>query len=91
MLNALQILEFSGIGNPEILAKIGIEPKVDLPSVGENVQDHIFCALSWGPSSFSLSLRTPIEASPAELKEPEKYNTLDSITDETVLKEQLRL
>ena len=91
MLNALQILEFSGIGNPEILAKIGIEPKVDLPSVGENVQDHIFCALSWGPSSFSLSLRTPIEVSPAELKEPEKYNTLDSITDETVLKEQLRL
>ena len=91
MLNALQILEFSGIGNPEILAKIGIEPKVDLPSVGENVQDHIFCALSWGPSSLSLSLRTPIEASPAELKEPEKYNTLDSITDETVLKEQLRL
>ena len=90
-MNPLQILEFSGIGNPEILAKIGIEPKVDLPSVGENVQDHIFCALSWGPSSFSLSLRTPIEASPAELKEPEKYNTLDSITDETVLKEQLRL
>ena len=91
MLNPLQILEFSGIGNPEILVKIGIEPKVDLPSVGENVQDHIFCALSWGPSSFSLSLRTPIEASPAELKEPEKYNTLDSIADETVLKEQLRL
>ena len=91
MLNPLQILEFSGIGNPEILAKISIEPKVDLPSVGENVQDHIFCALSWGPSSFSLSLRTPIEPSPAEIKEPEKYNTLDSITDETVLKEQLRL
>ena len=91
MLNPLQILEFSGIGNSEILVKIGIEPKVDLPSVGENVQDHIFCALSWGPSSFSLSLRTPIEASPAELKEPEKYNTLDSIADETVLKEQLRL
>ena len=54
MLNPLQILEFSGIGNPEILAKIGIEPKVDLPSVGENVQEHIFCALSWGPSYFSL-------------------------------------
>lgn len=68
-----QILEFSGIGNPEILAKIGVEPKIDLSSVGENVQEHIFCALSW------------------ELKEPEKYNTLDSIADETVLKEQLRL
>jgi len=39
-----QILEFSGIGNPEILAKIGVTPNVDLPSVGENVQEHIFTA-----------------------------------------------
>ncbi|KAF8267309.1 GMC oxidoreductase-domain-containing protein [Lactarius quietus] len=75
-----QILEFSGVGNPEILANIGVKVKIDLPSVGENVQEHIFCALSWDPTSPSL-----------ELKDPEKYNTLDSIADEAVLEEQLRL
>jgi hypothetical protein len=86
----LQILEFSGIGNPEILANIGVKTKVDLPSVGENVQEHVFCALSWGKFSFSpFTSQTP---SPLpELKEPEKYNTLDAVADETVLKEQLRL
>jgi choline dehydrogenase len=33
------ILEASGIGNPAILTKIGIDVKVDLPGVGENFQD----------------------------------------------------
>ncbi|KAI9433324.1 GMC oxidoreductase [Lactarius indigo] len=68
-----QILEFSGVGNPEILSKIGVQPKIDLPSVGENVQEHTFCSLGW------------------ELKEPEKYNTQDPISDEAILKEQLQL
>ncbi|KAI0247513.1 hypothetical protein BJV78DRAFT_1157164 [Lactifluus subvellereus] len=31
-----QILEFSGVGNPEILAKVGVTPRVDLAHVGEN-------------------------------------------------------
>jgi hypothetical protein len=31
------MLEFSGIGNLKILAKIGVKPKIDLPSVGEKV------------------------------------------------------
>ncbi|CZR66327.1 related to alcohol oxidase [Phialocephala subalpina] len=33
------ILELSGVENPSILEKYGIEVKVDLPSVGENLQD----------------------------------------------------
>jgi choline dehydrogenase len=33
------LLEASGIGNPNILARSGVEPKVDLPSVGEGLQD----------------------------------------------------
>ncbi|KUJ20830.1 alcohol oxidase [Mollisia scopiformis] len=33
------ILELSGIGNPSILDKYGIGVKVDLPGVGENLQD----------------------------------------------------
>ncbi|KAL7958500.1 hypothetical protein V8C34DRAFT_283006 [Trichoderma compactum] len=35
-----QILELSGIGNPEILARAGIDVKVDSPMVGENLQEH---------------------------------------------------
>ena len=40
-INSPQILEMSGIGNPEILRKAGVECLVDLPSVGENYQDHV--------------------------------------------------
>lgn len=39
-----QILELSGIGNPEILSKAGVETKVASPRVGENLQDHIMAA-----------------------------------------------
>lgn len=35
-----QILELSGIGNPEVLSRAGIDVKVDSPMVGENVQEH---------------------------------------------------
>jgi len=35
-----QILELSGIGRPDILSKIGVDVKLELPGVGENVQDH---------------------------------------------------
>ena len=33
-----QVLELSGIGNPEILSKHGIETLVNLPGVGENLR-----------------------------------------------------
>lgn len=36
-----QILELSGIGNKSVLAKAGVKQLVNLPSVGENLQDHI--------------------------------------------------
>jgi hypothetical protein len=47
----------SGIGNPEVLAKIGVKPKVDLPNVGENVQEHLFTSLAFGTSIFFFLLR----------------------------------
>lgn len=43
-----QILELSGIGDPKVLQKLGIDVKLELPSVGTNVQDHLFCGLSFG-------------------------------------------
>ncbi|KAM0708982.1 hypothetical protein Q7P35_003018 [Cladosporium inversicolor] len=36
-----QILQLSGIGNPKLLAKIGVETKVNLSAVGQNFQDHV--------------------------------------------------
>ena len=36
-----QLLELSGIGNPEILKAGGIECKIDNPNVGENLQEHM--------------------------------------------------
>ncbi|MGB8361309.1 MAG: FAD-dependent oxidoreductase [Acidimicrobiia bacterium] len=35
-----QLLQLSGIGDPEHLRRIGIEPVVESRSVGENLQDH---------------------------------------------------
>ncbi|KAJ8088009.1 hypothetical protein PM082_013560 [Marasmius tenuissimus] len=37
-----QLLELSGIGNPSLLSHLGINTVVDLPGVGENLQDHIY-------------------------------------------------
>jgi len=36
-----QLLELSGIGNPEILKAAGIECKINNPNVGENLQEHM--------------------------------------------------
>lgn len=42
-----QILELSGIGNPEVLKAAGVECKIDLPQVGENFQDHVVVAAAY--------------------------------------------
>ncbi|KAF9258992.1 alcohol oxidase [Marasmius fiardii PR-910] len=39
-LKSPQLLELSGIGNSSILHSLGIRTLVDLPGVGENLQDH---------------------------------------------------
>ncbi|KAI0073789.1 alcohol oxidase [Panus rudis PR-1116 ss-1] len=40
-LKSPQVLELSGIGNADFLKRLGIEPIIDLPGVGENLQDHV--------------------------------------------------
>ncbi|KAI9708737.1 MAG: hypothetical protein M1820_003692 [Bogoriella megaspora] len=42
-----QILELSGIGDAQILKEFNIECKVDLPAVGENLQDHVGTMIGW--------------------------------------------
>ncbi|RMZ78267.1 hypothetical protein DV737_g3982, partial [Chaetothyriales sp. CBS 132003] len=39
-----QILELSGIGDPAVLSKAGIQTKIENKAVGENFQDHVFVA-----------------------------------------------
>lgn len=48
-----QILELSGIGRRNVLDKIGVPVQVELPGVGENVQEHTMLGITWGklPSS----------------------------------------
>lgn len=41
-----QILMLSGIGEKEVLQKLGIEVVKDLPAVGKNLQDHCFAIVS---------------------------------------------
>jgi len=36
-----QLLQLSGVGNPEHLRAVGVEPRHALPGVGENLQDHL--------------------------------------------------
>lgn len=40
-IGSVQILERSGIGQPETLRAAGITPAVNAPGVGENLQDHL--------------------------------------------------
>ncbi|KAL0253405.1 hypothetical protein SLS55_010384 [Diplodia seriata] len=41
------VLEWSGIGDPEVLRRAGVECKVELSSVGENFQDHVLSGLGY--------------------------------------------
>jgi len=40
-INTPQLLQLSGVGNAEHLRSLDIEPVIDLPGVGENLQDHL--------------------------------------------------
>ena len=69
-----QILELSGIGKKSVLDKIGIPQKLDLPGVGENLQEHVVLCISWGetsltPHDIESSLNLGIE-----LKDSVKYD-----------------
>lgn len=50
------LLELSGVGSPDLLNGLGIEPVVDLPTVGENMQDHIYVMVVSNQISVSRSL-----------------------------------
>lgn len=45
VIHSPQILELSGIGDPKILEAAGVKCKIELPSVGENFQDHMIAGV----------------------------------------------
>jgi len=46
-INSPQILELSGIGQPEQLRQHGIDVQHELPAVGENLRDHVAPRMKW--------------------------------------------
>ncbi len=40
-INSPQLLQLSGIGNPDLLRNAGVAVRAELPGVGENLQDHL--------------------------------------------------
>jgi len=51
-----QLLELSGIGNPEVLHEVGIPCQVENRSVGANFQDHVLGGMIYECSSEHISL-----------------------------------
>jgi choline dehydrogenase len=42
-----QILLISGVGPPDGLRRLGIDPVADLPGVGADLHDHVKCPVAW--------------------------------------------
>lgn len=67
-MNSPQILELSGIGAKRILEKIDVPVKLELPGVGENLQEHLMLGVSWGKlilisSNLNVEFNVPVNQS----------------------------
>lgn len=91
-LKSPQILELSGIGNPDILSSIDIPVNVDLRGVGENVQEHMYIGVVLGMCR-SVSPETSHDdvSCSAELPDNVPDKTLDLLQDPAVAAEQFEL
>ncbi|KIM91387.1 GMC oxidoreductase [Piloderma croceum F 1598] len=56
--NTPQLLELSGIGAKTVLDKAGVDLVIDLPSVGENLQDHLLNCGVWERKNNAITLDT---------------------------------
>ena len=71
------ILQHSGIGDPKLLSSIGVEPLVNLPSVGQNLTDQPFVANTWlvnSTDTYETALRNATLAA-AQLKDWNETHT----------------
>jgi choline dehydrogenase len=58
------ILQHSGVGEAAHLASLGIQPVVDLPQVGRNLQDHLFGHLVFRLREPRFSLNATLSSTP---------------------------
>ncbi|KAF8993243.1 alcohol oxidase [Cyathus striatus] len=83
-----QILELSGVGSPEVLSKFEIPTLINLPGVGENLQEHPYVRVQWKtkPGVKTLDLRRNDPSVTAESRaQYEKDGTgLLSVQDSTM-------
>ena len=57
-INSPQLLQLSGVGEPEELRRVGVRPIHDLAGVGENLQDHLEVYIQYAS-------KLPVSAAPA--------------------------
>ncbi|KAF9475239.1 alcohol oxidase [Pholiota conissans] len=67
-----QILELSGIGSNKVLDNAGVETIIDLPGVGENIQEHIY-------SGTTFEVKKDIQ---------DQFTTFDCLRDPAELEKQ---
>lgn len=69
-INSPQLMMLSGIGPADYLRSVGIEPTVDLPGVGQNLQDHPTVIVKYAcTKSFEMhKINTPIRKALAGMR-----------------------
>lgn len=83
-INTPQVLELSGIGNSTLLEQYGITPLIDLPAVGENLQDHTYSQLVYDVNSEYHTLDDLRNTTYAAIAEAAYAENEPSLLDETV-------
>lgn len=86
-----QLLELSGIGRKDVLEKIGVPLKIELPGVGENVQEHYLVGSSWGALHRPILCANTNIIAWIELKDDVPYDTLDLLHDPAIAAKHLEL
>lgn len=74
-INSPQLLQLSGVGPAELLAKLGIDVVADLPGVGANLQDHL-----------TLNLQQEITKPYSELGKIAPFQTLKALAQYLLFK-----
>ncbi|KAJ8519275.1 hypothetical protein ONZ45_g3772 [Pleurotus djamor] len=85
-----QILELSGIGKKDILDSIGVPLKVNLPGVGENLQEVGSSGLSYG-ENYRSSISSPSESLHLEISDDVPGDTFDLLSDPVEVEKNLAL
>lgn len=82
-----QLLELSGIGDPALLRRVGIEPLHSLPGVGEGLRDHLHTRLSYrchGVMTLNDVMRNPFRKAIFAARYAVKRNGLMASSTSTV-------